>query len=230
MIDAGGTWQRYDSNNTIPTTTHPIPTLYYHLYPFVYIIYHLPYLTSLTRSQAAIQNPLEGPRGGSKKIPDPPMFDGTREKLDPFIFKLQGKLKANADWWENEATRIQYAFNRLEGRAEKQILPRMDSNNSACIEDMDGFYEALRTAFGDPDKKWTAQQTISKLKQANKPFHEYLSQFQAHIGDAGFDQDDIPPYHTIPDSAGQASLSSYGYTPQWKWWLSRTIRDRCSLS
>ena len=123
----------------------------------------------------------------SPKFPHPPMFDGTRLNLDVFKIMLKSKLRVNEDWYPTPEAQINYAFGRLEGKAEQQILPRMNPNNAAFIKDMPSFYQALESYFGDPDKKWTAQHFIIKLRQANKPFAEYLSQFQAHIGKTGFD-------------------------------------------
>ena len=128
------------------------------------------------------------PAHRSAKHPDPPYFDGARSDLDAFIYKLEAKLSANADWYPDTLSKINYAYGRLEGKAEKQILPRMNRANAAAIRNMDDFFQALQTCFGDPDKKFSAQQFIFKLKQANKPFSEYLAAFQAHIGDTGFDE------------------------------------------
>ena len=145
---------------------------------------------SLDRARLSPQRPQSGAHPSSlsrsAKFPDPPAFDGTRAKLDAFIFKLKSKLEANADWYLTPEAEINYAYGRLEGKAEKQILPWMDSKNAACIKEMNAFYEALRLCFEDPDKKWKAQQFIDNLRQGERPFSEYLSQFQSHIGDTGF--------------------------------------------
>ena len=125
----------------------------------------------------------------SPKVPDPERFDGTRIDLDGFKYKLMSKLQDNEDWYPTPQSQVNYAFGRLEGKAARQILPRINPKNAASIKNMTDFYQALETCFGDPDKKHTAQQYVNKLKQANKPFAEYLTLFQSYIGDAGFDEE-----------------------------------------
>ena len=147
---------------------------------------------SLHKARSSPQRPQFGTHPStstrSTKHPDPPTFDGNPANLDAFIFKLKSKLEANADWYLTPEAEIKYSFSRLKGKAEKQILPWMNSKNAACIKEMNAFYEALRLCFEDPDKEWKAQQFIDNLRQGERPFSEYLSQFEAHIGDTGFDE------------------------------------------
>jgi len=61
----------------------------------------------------------------SGKIPDPPVFDGNREKIEGFIAQLRLTLFSDPTLFPTPALRMAYAFNRLEGRAQAQILPYM---------------------------------------------------------------------------------------------------------
>ena len=63
------------------------------------------------------------PTRRSGKIPDPPVFDGNREKIEGFIAQLRLKLFSDPTLFPTPALRMAYAFNRLEGRAQAQILP-----------------------------------------------------------------------------------------------------------
>jgi len=54
----------------------------------------------------------------SGKIPDPPVFDGNREKIEGFIAQLWLKLFSDPILFPTPALRMVYAFNRLEGRAQ----------------------------------------------------------------------------------------------------------------
>ena len=128
------------------------------------------------------------PFSRSAKYPDPPLFDKTRINLNAFIFKLKSKLSVNLDQYLINEMQINYAYGRLEKKAEQQILSRINQDNIAAIKNMDDFLKALQTYFGDLDKKQTAQQAIYKLKQANKPFSEYLTLFQSHIKDTEFNE------------------------------------------
>ena len=124
----------------------------------------------------------------SPKFPDPDQYDGDRAALKGFIYKLKAKLRSNMDWYLTEEDEVLYAVGRLKGTAEQRILPLVESDHESTIRTMDKFYEALEVAFGDPDKKATAQRYIQKLKQANRPFHQHLADFEAHIHDTGYDE------------------------------------------
>ena len=53
---------------------------------------------------------------------------------------------------------------------------------------MTSSYDSLQVAFSDVDKQATAQRYIQRLRQANRPFHQYLADFEAHIHDTWYDQ------------------------------------------
>ena len=59
-----------------------------------------------------------------------------------------------------------------------QVQPYVKSHNEVSIPDVAGLLAMLERAFGDPDKKATAQRELRSLRQANKEFHVYLSDFQ----------------------------------------------------
>jgi len=80
----------------------------------------------LAAAQRAIDRlaTLEGqPRSRAERVPDPGTFDGTRENLQGFIAQLRIKLFSDPSRFPTPALRMGYAFNRLEGRAQAQILP-----------------------------------------------------------------------------------------------------------
>ena len=47
--------------------------------------------------------------------------------------------------------------------------------------------QALEVSFGDPDKRNTAQTKIASLKQGNRPFFDYLLDFNTYASDTGLD-------------------------------------------
>jgi len=57
------------------------------------------------------------PARRSGKIPDPPVLDGNREKIEGFIAQLRLKLFSDPTLFPTPALRMAYAFNRLQGRA-----------------------------------------------------------------------------------------------------------------
>lgn len=138
---------------------------------------------------AFVQPNYDDSRKKSAKAPDPDKYDGERENLRAFVFDLKYKLRNNSDWYANEQEMVAYSVGRLEKVARKRILPLVESPNSPQITTMPMFYEALETTCGDPDRKATAQRYIQTLKQANRPFIQYLADFEANVYDTGFDED-----------------------------------------
>lgn len=55
--------------------------------------------------------------------------------------------------------------------------------------DLDGYEDLIRIlegAFGDPNKKVTAQKTLMTLRQRDRPFHEYWAEFQRYRPETGY--------------------------------------------
>lgn len=123
----------------------------------------------------------------SPKHPDPNQYDGNTKGLRGFIFNLKAKFRANADWYRTEQDLVDYAMGRLTGNAADQMLPLVEMENSP-IHTITLFYAALEQAFGDPNREATAQKEIQKLRQANRLFNTYLSDFQALIPYTGYDE------------------------------------------
>ena len=70
-----------------------------------------------------------------------------------------------------------------------QVQPYVKSHNEVSIPDVAGLLAILERAIGDPDKKATAQRELRSLRQANKEFHVYLSDFQRIAPDTNFDEE-----------------------------------------
>ena len=121
----------------------------------------------------------------SEKLPDPDPFDGTREKLIPFLFAIRSKLAINLNRYPTEDSKIDYVYSRLSGNAQAQILPRLQAELNK-IDTCDQLLEHLERSFGDPDRRGTAQRIIGTLRMKNRPFAEYLAEFQRYIEDTGY--------------------------------------------
>jgi hypothetical protein len=123
------------------------------------------------------------------KHPDPDKFGGNKDELLQFTTQLKLKLNINADHYASPKSAIAYAISRLEGNALSQVLPLVKSATDINIESIDKFFQILEAAFGDPDKKGTAQRKIRSLRQTNRSFHEYLADFQRYVVDTGHDEE-----------------------------------------
>ena len=147
----------------------------------------------------------------SPKHPDPDKFSGNKDDLLQFTTQLNLKLNINADHFTVPKSNIAYAISRLEGNALAQVLPHVKSATEVNIESIDAFLKILEVAFGDPDKKGTAQRKIRSLRQTHRPFHEYLADFQRYIVDTGYD--DEAKLASLIDGLSQELKSMLVYIP-----------------
>jgi len=131
---------------------------------------------------------MEGqPRSRAGRVPDPATFDGTHENLEGFIGQLRIKLFSDPSQFPTPALRMGYAFNRLEGRAQAQILPFVQ-NGAFQLNDSDDIIRILEAAFGDPDPAATAHTKPHGLKQSKKEFTAYFAEFQMLVSKLSWDE------------------------------------------
>ncbi|TKA56069.1 hypothetical protein B0A49_13695 [Cryomyces minteri] len=114
----------------------------------------------------------------SVKHPDPEKYSGHKDQLLSFIAQLRIKLLMNEDHFSTPESKVIYAISRLEGAAMSQVLPRIKAGSKVDLDSVEDLIKLLERAFGDPDRKATAQRELRKLKQANRDFHQYLADFQ----------------------------------------------------
>ena len=136
--------------------------------------------TQLAANPTSVRAPLAAK---SEKIPDPSIFDGTRSKLDDFITDIRLKLQYNDDRFMDDGHKFAYIVSRTSDKAKDQLRPFISSpdNLTAVRPTSAEALLILQRAFGDPDRKGTAQRTITTLRQKNKEFASYLAEFQRHI-------------------------------------------------
>uniref|UniRef100_A0A9Q8P547 Retrotransposon-derived protein PEG10 n=1 Tax=Passalora fulva TaxID=5499 RepID=A0A9Q8P547_PASFU len=126
----------------------------------------------------------------SKKVNDPDEFDGNKSKFEAFETQLTIKLLANADHFPQEKDKVTYVFSLLRGDAAAQVQHYIDNATQTIgCPDVLTLMQDLRAAFGDPDRRATAQNAIHNLLQKNKSFAEYLAAFNRDIGFTGYNEE-----------------------------------------
>lgn len=123
----------------------------------------------------------------SDKIPDPLMFDRTRDKLRPFITQLRLKLANSQGRFATEQAKMAYTINRLEGRALAQIQPFVNDEGVITLDNVATVIQTLQIAFGDPDRAATARHKLQSLRQGNKEFSVYFAEFQMLVAELNWD-------------------------------------------
>ena len=98
------------------------------------------------------------------------------------MFGLRIKYEVNADRYSSEGAKLAHAYSLLRGNAQAQVLPRLQFDFDKIIT-VDQLFAHLERSFGDSDKKGTAQRIIGGLRMKNRPFAEYLAEFQRYMED-----------------------------------------------
>lgn len=137
-------------------------------------------------NRLASAEPPDRTRG--EKISDPPMYDGNREALEGFVAQLRLKLFSDPTRFPTPALRMAYTFNRLQGRAQAQILPFI-TEGTIDLSDAEEIIQILRNAFGDPDPVATARAKLANLKQGKKEFNAYFAEFQMLVSKLNWNED-----------------------------------------
>ena len=134
-------------------------------------------------------SPISHADSRSERLPDIPKFSGKKEDLRSWTTQLHLKLFVNKDRFTGEKSGLIYAISRLEGRALSQVQPYVKSQHEISLPDVPSLLVLLERAFGDPDRKATAQRELRALRQANREFHVYLADFQRIAPDTNFDEE-----------------------------------------
>ena len=123
------------------------------------------------------------PRTHEPKVADPPMFNGNRESLVPFLSKCQLKFDVQSSTFNNERIKVMYAASRLEGPAFAWFSPLNDKLKDVAqmdppeLESFESFSSNLTLLYGDPNLYQNAERKLRRLRQ-NTTVSAYIQEFE----------------------------------------------------
>ncbi len=124
----------------------------------------------------------------STKFPDPPIFTGTGEPTwESWTTKISDKLDANADHYPTEKLRIAYVASRLGGDADEQTYAKRRIGAPSPYLSLTELLEHLDGIYGDQDRNRKCRREYNALKQVNKPFSTFYSEFTKLSSFLGYD-------------------------------------------
>lgn len=142
-----------------------------------------------------LQTLLRNATGRPKAVlPDVERYtDEDRSQYPAFEASLRAKLATDGAAIGNETARMWYAFGRLSGRAAVRILPWMETYSVRPAEfTLESLYTHMRTAFRDHELEKKAQRKLGYMKQGNRGFADFLSEFDQTLLEArGHEWDDV---------------------------------------
>jgi hypothetical protein len=59
------------------------------------------------------------------KLPDPPIFESREQNIELWLSRMRNKLRANADHYSTDESKIAYTKSRISGEAALHIAPRI---------------------------------------------------------------------------------------------------------
>jgi len=114
----------------------------------------------------------------SVKLPDPPIFTGTGDPTwETWNIKIADKLDANADHYPTEKIRIAYVVSRLGGDADQQTYAKRRVGAPSPYQSLSELLKHLEGIYEDQDLIRKCRREYVALKQLNKPFSSFYSEF-----------------------------------------------------
>ena len=114
----------------------------------------------MLQSQQTQQQPVRAHK--SEKLPDPPVFNSSKDKLNGFLMKLWAKINLNNNQYLTQQEKLWYAITWVSDKAKNQVLLYC-LNNTVNLSDLAAFEKLMQTTFGDSDWQGTAEITIHGL-------------------------------------------------------------------
>ena len=138
-------------------------------------------LNLLAQNQAQLARQPGSSVARDARLPDVPMFSGSRLKSSQFLVQLQNFFSGQANRFQEDHVKISYIITRLEGLAFAWIEPILLKNtlpeNHRILTSIDHFLEAFNLAFRDPHEKVRATNDLLELKQGRRSALAYWTEF-----------------------------------------------------
>ncbi len=132
------------------------------------------------------------------KLPDPPIFIETDDSTwETWNIKIADKLDVNANHYPTEKIRIAYVIFRLEGDADQQTYAKRRVDASSSYQSLSELLKHLKEIYEDQNLIRKCRREYVALKQLNKPFSSFYSEFTRIFSFLNYD--DITLMNDIQD-------------------------------
>lgn len=148
-------------------------------------------MAAMQRMIEALTATLEQNRGSS--TPSPPRddgiekFGGDRQALPVFLGKVEWLFESHAAYFDNDAKKIAFVVNRLEGVPAQTIIAIKSRAGPVdpVVTSWDSLKEYLRLNYGDVNEKVTAESNLYQLRQTSSAA-EYFALFRQYVAILGW--------------------------------------------
>jgi hypothetical protein len=119
------------------------------------------------------------------KVEDPELYYGERSKLRAFIRQCELKFNCEANKFDNEAKKVNYASSRCRGNAWAWIEPSINQGWSTYTT-WEEFKTAITRVFGEADSNEVARRKFKAARQGNRSAAAYWADFQRIMADLDY--------------------------------------------
>lgn len=120
----------------------------------------------------------------TKKLGPLAEYSGDREGLESWISQAHAKLLIDYAGCD-EATMFFMLHNKLRGEAARQLQPWVQAVVNTTQMSARNLITQLELSFGDPHQKEKAQRKLHKMRQNQRSFMEYFTEFRKLVLEAG---------------------------------------------
>jgi len=148
----------------------------------------------------------------SVKLPDSPIFTETDDSTwKTWNIKIADKLDVNANHYSTEKIRIAYVVFRLEGDADQQIYAKRRVDAFSLYQSLSELLKHLKEIYEDQNLIWKCRREYVALKQLNKPFSSFYSEFTRIFSFLNYD--DVTLMNDIQDKINNRLQNALSVCP-----------------
>jgi hypothetical protein len=118
-------------------------------------------------------------------VEDPELYYSERSKLRAFITQCELKFNCEANKFDNDVKRVNYASSRCRGNAWAWIEPSINQGKSTFTT-WEEFKTAITGAFAEADSKEVARRQFKATRQGNWLAAAYWADFQRITADLDY--------------------------------------------
>ncbi|MDA4119332.1 MAG: CCHC-type zinc finger protein [Thaumarchaeota archaeon] len=134
--------------------------------------------TPRSHSEAPSESSSRSARRTPKATEPPELDDGISPTYTAWKILLRAKLRSNSDWFRTEQERIDYAFSKTTGEAQRHLEPRMDEDSEDPWSSVSEILAHLDTCFLNHFEAQEAEDSFYELEmRTGEDFNSFHTEF-----------------------------------------------------
>ncbi len=127
----------------------------------------------------------------SIKLSDSSLFEGSRQNVNNWLFRMRNKLKTNKNHFPIEEMKIAYVKSRVDETMIKHLAFRMRNTITNSFLEAEEILLIINKMYDDLNRRHTTQRQFLKLYQNKIFFHEFWMKFQRLSAKLGYNNETL---------------------------------------